>query len=179
MPYAKEDVMNIFANYRLAGMLLLSLAVMVPGLTLSATENKPQQAVDESASEKQVEITNPKCPVMNTIMEKTAPENMTRIYKGHRIGFCCKVCLGKWDKMSDADREPLYKAAMGENPVEIANPKCPVMGTDMEATAPEKMTRMYKGHRLGFCCEVCLGKWDKMSDAEREPIADKALAVTR
>jgi hypothetical protein len=122
-----------------------------------------------------VEIANPKCPVMGTDMEKMVPEKMTRMYKATRIGFCCEVCMGKWDKMTDAEREPLVKAAMGENLVEIANPKCPVMGTEMEATAPEKMTRMYKGMRLGFCCEVCLGKWDKMSDAERAPIAKESM----
>jgi len=45
----------------------------------------------------------------------------------------------------------------------------------MEATAAEKMTRMYKGMRRGFCCEVCMGKWDKMSDAERAPIARESM----
>jgi len=122
-----------------------------------------------------VTIVNPKCPVMGTAMEKAIPEKMTRMYKGQRIGFCCEVCLGKWDRMTDAEREPIVKQAMGENLVEITNPKCPVMGTDMEATAMEKMTRMYKGQRIGFCCEVCLGKWDRMTDAERNPIVRKAM----
>ncbi|MCF7821172.1 MAG: hypothetical protein K9M17_01865 [Mariprofundaceae bacterium] len=129
----------------------------------------------KSMGENPVEITNPKCPVMDTAMEATAPEKMTRMYKGRRIGLCCETCLTQWDAMTDVEREPLVRKAMGENPVEIANSTCPTMGTTMEATAPEKMTRMYKGMRIGFCCETCLERWDTMTDAEKGPLVRKAM----
>ena len=64
---------------------------------------------------------------------------------------------------------------MGENLVEIANPTCPTMGSAMETTAPEKMTRMYKGRRIGFCCKMCLKKWDAMSNVEKEPLVREAM----
>ena len=133
----------------------------------------------QAMGENLVEIVNPKCPVMDTAMEKQIAEKMTRMYKGQRIGLCCEVCLKKWDAMSDAERELLVSKAMGENLVEIANRTCPTMGTAMETTAPENMTRMYKGRRIGFCCETCLKKWDAMSDAEKEPVVSKAMQARK
>jgi len=52
--------------------------------------------------------------------------------------------------------------------VPVDNAKCPIMGAVMGKTHDEKLTRMYKGQRIGFCCEKCLEKWDAMSDAERD-----------
>jgi len=167
--------MNRIANWNLPGVLLLASGMMLFGLAPPAISNAGAETAKAAIGENQVEIVNPKCPVMGTAMEKMVPEKMTRMFKGQRYGFCCEVCLGKWDKMTDAEREPIAKQAMGENLVEIVNPKCPVMGTAMEKTAPEKMTRMYKAQRYGFCCPVCLGKWDKMTDAEREPFAKAAM----
>ncbi len=171
--------MNRIGNWSLPGVLLLASGMMLFGFAPLAAANTSEETGKAAISENLVEIVNPKCPVMGTAMEKMVPEKMTRMYKAQRFGFCCNVCLGKWDKMTDAEREPIAKAAMGENLVEIANPRCPVMGTEMEKTAPEKMTRMYKGMRLGFCCEVCLGKWDKMTDAEREPLAEEAMQAVK
>ena len=37
---------------------------------------------------------------------------------------------------------------------------------------PAKITKEYKGKEVGFCCKKCAGKWDGMSDAEK----DAALA---
>jgi hypothetical protein len=144
------------------------LALAVPALAVSAAEKATPEPVKVAKAEKQVEIVNAKCPLMGTAMGKTAPENMTRMYKGQRVGFCCGTCLKKWDAMNDADREATFKTAMGTNPVEIVNAKCPIMGTEMEKTAPENMTRMYQGQRVGFCCDKCLQEWDKMSAADRD-----------
>jgi hypothetical protein len=30
------------------------------------------------------------------------------------------------------------------------------------------VTVMYKGVKVGFCCEDCIGKWNKLSDAEKD-----------
>jgi len=158
--------MRSMGSLGLMGAVALISALAFPGFPVAAAEG-----------EKLVPIVNMKCPVMGTAMEKEVDESMTRMHKGQRVGFCCDKCLKDWDAMNDADREVAFKAAMGENLVEIANSKCPVMGTAMESTAPEKMTRMYQGARIGFCCEQCLKEWDAMTDAEREPIAKAALTA--
>jgi hypothetical protein len=172
----KNSIKKI-GNWSLLGGMLLASAVMFSGLTTAlAAGNMASDTVKATGSAKLVPIVNPKCPVMNTVlMDKEVEENMTRMYKNQRVGFCCNVCLKKWDAMNGIDRGVVFKQAMGENLVDIVNPKCPTMGSAMETTAPERMTRMYKAQRIGFCCEGCLKKWDAMSAAEREPFVRKAM----
>lgn len=61
----------------------------------------------------------------------------------------------------------------GEFP--FINHRCPIMGTtiDPAQVAPE-LTRVYKGHKVAFCCAGCPQQWDKLSDAERDEKLIKA-----
>ena len=50
------------------------------------------------------------------------------------------------------------------------NTKCPVTG---EAVDPAS-TAEFKGTKVGFCCDNCIPKWDKLSDADKQAKLDKA-----
>ncbi len=45
----------------------------------------------------------------------------------------------------------------------ITNTKCPIMGDPIDP----KYTTKFMGKKIGFCCEDCLPKWEKLSDAEK------------
>ena len=88
------------------------IALAVPALAVSAAEKAKSEPAKAAKAEKQVDIVNAKCPLMGTAMGKTAPEKMTRMFKGQRVGFCCETCLKNWDAMNDADRDAKLKAAV-------------------------------------------------------------------
>lgn len=44
------------------------------------------------------------------------------------------------------------------------NKTCPVSG---EAVPANATTVSYQGKTVGFCCDHCVDKWNKMSDAEK------------
>ncbi|MGI9012974.1 MAG: hypothetical protein ACR2GY_01850 [Phycisphaerales bacterium] len=48
----------------------------------------------------------------------------------------------------------------------VINANCPIM--DGHPVSAEAKTTMHKGERIGFCCDGCIGAWNKMSDAEKD-----------
>ncbi len=58
-------------------------------------------------------IVNARCPIMGSKLDPSkVPANLTRVYKGKKIGFCCMGCPAKWDKLSNTQRkEKLMKVA--------------------------------------------------------------------
>lgn len=53
----------------------------------------------------------------------------------------------------------------------VINNTCPIMGSPVKADTADYAT--YKGHKVGFCCAGCDGKWEQMSDAERDAFVAK------
>jgi hypothetical protein len=50
-----------------------------------------------------------------------------------------------------------------------ANDKCPISGKAIDSmNRPQELTRMYKGMKIGFCCQACPPAWDKLSDEEKD-----------
>lgn len=45
------------------------------------------------------------------------------------------------------------------------NTACPISGEAIEAGAP---TIDYMGHKLAFCCDHCVDKWNGMDDAKKQ-----------
>ena len=46
------------------------------------------------------------CPIMGTKIDPAkVPENLTRTWKGQKVGFCCAGCPVTWDKLSDTDKD--------------------------------------------------------------------------
>ena len=51
-------------------------------------------------------VVNAKCPITGTAIDPAkVPSELTRIYKGRKVGFCCASCPPAWDKLSDADKD--------------------------------------------------------------------------
>ena len=49
---------------------------------------------------------NNRCPLMNSpIIVSKVTENLTRVYKGQKVAFCCAGCPSKWDKLTDTEKE--------------------------------------------------------------------------
>ena len=59
---------------------------------------------------------NTSCPIMGGKLDPTkVTADLTKTFKGGKVGFCCASCLGAWDKLSDEDKEQkLRKSAAAD-----------------------------------------------------------------
>jgi hypothetical protein len=55
-------------------------------------------------------ITEKKIDMMNT------PEDLTTIYKGKKVGFCCPNCPPAWDKLTDKEKDEKLAKVMFKMP---------------------------------------------------------------
>lgn len=61
----------------------------------------PQDAPAETDT-----VVNDVCPIMGSPVDPAdVPENLTRVYDGRKIGFCCPGCPEAWDEFSDAEKD--------------------------------------------------------------------------
>ena len=76
--------------------------------------------------------------------------------------FCmagCETDKATTQAMMDSDT-----VALG-----AVNPVCPMTGEAIDSAS----TVEYNGYTVGFCCDGCVGAWDKMSDSDRMAFIDK------
>lgn len=67
---------------------------------------KQMQANMQSESAAQQKVCNTRCPIMGLPIDPAkVPENLTRMYNGKKVGFCCPMCPAKWDKLSDQEKQ--------------------------------------------------------------------------
>jgi len=60
----------------------------------------------------QPQLANARCPIMGSaINAQTIAANLTRDYKGQKVGFCCGGCPATWDKLSDTQKQAKLTAA--------------------------------------------------------------------
>ena len=64
------------------------------------------------------------------------------------------------EKAASPTTAPTSQPSMG-----MLNSTCPISG---EPVSGEAKTADYNGHKIGFCCNMCVGKWEAMSDAEKK-----------
>ena len=51
-------------------------------------------------------VVNAHCPVMGTKLNPaTVPEDLMRMYKEQKVGFCCAGCPEAWDKLTDQEKD--------------------------------------------------------------------------
>lgn len=56
------------------------------------------------------------------------------------------------------------------------NDACPISGQKIGMMdTPEKLTTIFKGKKVGFCCPNCPPAWDKLTDTEKEEKLAKVL----
>lgn len=59
------------------------------------------------------------------------------------------------------------KKCMGKMPV--CNTHCPITGKKIDMmNVPVNLTTMYKGQKIGFCCQACPETWKKLTDMEKD-----------
>jgi hypothetical protein len=67
-------------------------------------------------------IVNVRCPITgNKIDPDDVPANLTRVWNGQKIGFCCGGCPPAWDKLDDAHKQAKLDAAKAKTPDEDDN----------------------------------------------------------
>jgi hypothetical protein len=65
-----------------------------------------------AATNQPVKVINTMCPIGgDEFGSEPHPASLSRQWKGKEIGFCCKNCVAKFDKMTDAQRDAVLKLA--------------------------------------------------------------------
>lgn len=68
---------------------------------------------DHQGTAATVAVVNSKCPIMGGKIDPAkVPADLTREYKGQKVGFCCAGCPATWDKLTDAEKDAKLAAAM-------------------------------------------------------------------
>ena len=66
-------------------------------------------------------------------------------------------------------QSPAGAPGPGIQRVNVVNAYCPVSGGPLDANGVlAGRTRGYKGRTVGFCCDNCPKKWDRMTEQEKE-----------
>ncbi len=66
---------------------------------------------------RQMPCANKRCPITGkTIDVMNEPENLTCMYKGMKIGFCCPACPPVWDRLTDAEKDAKLQKVMSAMP---------------------------------------------------------------
>lgn len=84
----------------------------------------------------------------------------------------CKIALADTTLVD----EFVYKAKKTvSSKIAVVNATCPITGGALRSDdVAEKLTRDYKGQKIGFCCDGCPDAWDKLTDAEKDASLAKA-----
>lgn len=91
-------------------------AAILTALSLAACASTAKTEAEDEAMCKEVKpgtvtTVNHYCVIM---LEDPVNPTVVREYKGQRVGFCCKGCLGKWDAMSDSQKDAAIVAAVAK-----------------------------------------------------------------
>jgi len=98
---------------------ILSILALVAAVSLAACASN-HAAVDPKPGCKE-----PKGGVIITVNEYCAVKNDDPVdpalgfveWKGQKIGFCCKGCMPKWNRMTDAEKDAAVAAAIAKGKV--------------------------------------------------------------
>ena len=92
-------------------------AIVLPALLLGACtsgEKTEDPAMCQQPKPGAITSENDYCVIMNA--DPVDPE-LTREWNGHKVGFCCKGCLPKWDALSDAEKQAALDKAIAKGKV--------------------------------------------------------------
>ena len=89
------------------------LAVLVAGLAVMSARlfsaDKPTTATAPTTTAAAIApgpTINTVCPIMGGRVDPDkTPDNLARMYKGKKIGFCCPACPEKWDALTEQERD--------------------------------------------------------------------------
>jgi len=61
--------------------------------------------------------------------------------------------------------------------VTVVNSVCPIAGDDFETKERSSdLVRQVNGEKVGFCCDTCTAKFDKMSEEKKQAVLTAAKA---
>ncbi len=89
------------------GITVVAAIALSAGLSACST-NEQAGAHDGHGSMTQVSAVNTKCPIMGSDVDPA----VTTEYNGQTVGFCCAGCIGKFNKLSDAEKAEKLAASM-------------------------------------------------------------------
>jgi hypothetical protein len=109
--------------------------------------------------------------VMAMQMEGGFGADIDLIAKGD-YKITCKIALADITLVD----EFVYKVKKTASPeIAVVNTTCPITGGALSPDGVvERLTRDYKGQKIGFCCDGCPETWDKLTDAEKDAELAKA-----
>lgn len=81
---------------KISSMNMVAVAFLAAAATMVGCESTKKAETKASPS-----VMNANCPFSKHAVSPDA----TVAYKDGTVGFCCKDCVAKWGKMSDADRD--------------------------------------------------------------------------
>ena len=68
-----------------------------------------------------------------------------------------------------------HKAMLEMGKGKIVNVRCPIMRTKLDpGKVPAKLTKIYSGIKIGFCCAGCPSAWDKLNNQQKQEKLGKA-----
>ncbi|MGH7132914.1 MAG: hypothetical protein ACREJO_13320 [Phycisphaerales bacterium] len=99
---------------------MMRLSLLCGGVTLAAlagccatcSDDHDEATCQEPKGE--VSTVNKMCAVEHD--DPVNPAIEPAMYKGQKIGFCCKGCVPKWNTMTDAQKDASLAAAMAAAP---------------------------------------------------------------
>ena len=109
------------------------------------------------AADSKIDFTKLKC----LFADKAPVEDKASDWKEGKVYFCCGNCLKKFegDKKSFASKANHQLIASKQ----VEQKACPFSGGPLK----KESTIEFKGATVGFCCDNCKGKAEKMSDDDK------------
>ena len=91
-----------------------------------------------------------------------------------RIALACLAAGVALTACANSNKQADKPAAAASTKMVAVNTTCPIGGDDF-GNAPS-VTRTVNGTTVGFCCDHCSAKFDKMTDAEKQNVVNLAKA---
>ena len=89
----------------------LQLASLLSALTFAVGCGSPVAEQNQTEPAPTVVLANTVCPIMGDAVN----EELTTIWNGKTIGFCCAECLPEWNKLSDDEKSEKLASAGTES----------------------------------------------------------------
>ncbi len=156
---------------------LYAAVIVVFTLPLQAQTQPGSAATTESHSSKAKHIQNAICPVSKEAIGSMGPGKKVQ-HKGYEFSLCCAGCLEEFEKNPDAYLKEALKSgkakpadksttatagAASADAKEVNNKNCPVSGAAVGSMQAGSHI-VYKGHKIGLCCDGCIGKFNADPD---------------
>ena len=89
----------------------------------------------------------------------------------------CKIALAD-TTLVDEFVYTVKKAASSK--IAVVNSTCPITGGSLSPDGVvERLTRDYKGQKIGFCCDGCPEAWDKLTAAQKDAELAKTKKISK